>query len=463
MVESALLVTAVFALQCTTQSRPSSSTPIAASENESTAGDSSSDPAPDPVALDADAAYVQFCRRLGNYGIAVALTGDWDGDDRSEIAVAHPTRGWSPGEPGRVELFSGRTGRLLERIEGGEGTTSFGGDVVSIRDVDGDGAWDLLVPGSRADSDSANGFVAVVGSRTRRVIRELVTPSSDRNFGCGGLAVWSSGGAQSRDYVVGLAPSERTRTARLSALDLENGESAWSVDLPFTGWDSKQRGPMFAILADVDHDAVKDFAVCLNGKCMLVSGRSQTVLPWQAQGLVRDSYAYAACGAWDIDGDGCSEIIIGDARRFGALEQRGVVAAYSGADGRMLWSTHGRAGFGFDVRVCPGVDGDGYSDVVASVYGSTTSSIVLLRSKDGRQLRDATWTAADLPDIGWRVNAAGDVDGDGVPDMLGARFDPCAGVLPTQGAVVFSGATGALLFDLSFNAVFDEAGLPRRE
>lgn len=456
-------MTAVLSVQCTTQGQPVSAPPIAAPGNEATAGDTSNPPARDPAPLDEDAAYAQRSRRLGNYGIAATFTGDWDGDDRSEIAVSHPTRGWSPGEPGRVELFSGRTGRLLERIEGREGTTSFGCDVVAIRDVDGDGAWDLLVPGSRAEPNPTNGFVAVVGSRTRTVVRELAIPLEDRNFGSGGLAVWSSNGADARHYVVGLAPCERTRTARLRALDLDTGESGWSVDLPFSGWDSRERGPTFAIVRDVDRDGIQDFAVCLNGTCTLVSGRERTMLPWRPEGWGRDSYAYSVCSASDIDGDGCSDIVIGDARRRGALDPRGMVAAYSGADGHMFWSTHGRAGFGFDVRVSLGVEGDGHSDVIASVFSSARSSLVLIRAKDGVQLREAKWNAADYPDIGWRANASGDVDGDGVPDMLGARFDPRAGALFTQGAAVFSGETGALLFDLSFDAVFDDSGLPRRE
>ena len=72
----------------------------------------------------------------------------------------------------------------------------------------------------------------------------------------------------------------------------------------------------------------------------------------------------------------------------------------------------------------------------------------------------------EVEDYGWytiRGTVFDDVDGDGVPDMLGARFDPRAGALFTQGAAVFSGETGALLFDLSFDAVFDDSGLPRRE
>lgn len=386
--------------------------------------------------------------RVDSYGSGVALVGDWDRDGRSEIAVAHGPA---------IDLFSGGTGALVARIEAPRG---IGADLQRVADVDGDGVDDLLTSSPARDA----GCVALVGSRSRRVLREFSAEEGERNFGCAS-ALWSSDGSSFARCVLALAPSERARIAYLCAANLDTGERVWRVELPFTGWDSSGRfGPSLSIVGDVDRDHVADVAVCINGRCVLVSGREHAVLDWQPQRSRTDgwAYAYSACAAGDIDGDGAWDVAIGDARLHG-FDRQGTVTAHSGADGRVLWTTRGERGFGFDIHACPDVDGDGRDDLVVGEQGYFESSVALLRGLDGCVLSRSLWNDPDLPGLGWHVDASHDVDGDDVVDMVAARFDPHSGTQVEQGAVVFSGKSGTQLLDLSFAVAFPSDDLPRNE
>jgi FG-GAP repeat len=110
-------------------------------------------------------------------------------------------------------------------------------------------------------------------------------------------------------------------------------------------------------------------------------------------------------------------------------------------------------GFGWDIAGCGDCNGDGVPDVLVGSPGDssvfqTGGSAQLLSGLDGSVIRG--WQGSGvLAQFGSPVASAGDIDGDGVDDLLiGAPGDSSGA--PSGGCVyAYSGASGALLFSFT--------------
>ncbi|WP_399886213.1 FG-GAP and VCBS repeat-containing protein [Streptomyces sp. BBFR51] len=146
----------------------------------------------------------------------------------------------------------------------------------------------------------------------------------------------------------------------------------------------------------------------------------------------------AAEGAADFDGDGHPDLALGSGGSVaGGAGGGSVEVAYGAGDGtrisRCQYLTQDDAGipgsnrdeafFGTDV-VARDFDGDGYTDLAASVFDWKPSVIIVWGSEDG--LKRATRVpGTDVSHVAWDNDpildeqlAAGDFDGDGHPDLV---------------------------------------------
>ena len=163
----------------------------------------------------------------------------------------------------------------------------------------------------------------------------------------------------------------------------------------------------------------------------------------------REASGVSIEGAGDVNGDGIDDMIIGaDMAHPGGRERAGQVyvvfgtkagfaanielSALDGTDGFRLNGIESRDDVGWTVAGAGDVNGDGFDDVIMGAFrpdGWTGASYVVFGS-DGRYPADLELSALDGTNgfrlrgvspgdrTGWSVDGAGDVNGDGIDDVI---------------------------------------------
>lgn len=364
-------------------------------------------------------------------GTSLDGIGDLDGDGFDDVVIADRFAVRPGGGLGVVEVRSGRTGAVIRTVEPTGPQPSFGDEVASAGDLDGDGVQELLVSSFRSQAP---------------------------------MRVHAFDGATGTELFV-----------------VEHGAP------PFVGGCETEFGKALSAAGDVNGDGVGDFAIgapsasgfCV-GKLFLCSGSDGSLL-WQATGRPvhvyggADQFGAPIAQVGDLDGDGVSELAVG-APAFYGLAQCGFDVV-SGATGQLVrrWTDA--------VSICSGaggglgplgdVDGDGVPDMWAAVPGFSYSEVGHAQAFSGatgaplhRFEVDPDALAATglaLFDFGLSGRTIGDMDGDGRPDVaLLWWWSDSSGTHPIQSAVsVHRGHDGEHLFDLTGNGTFSSVIDPR--
>ena len=154
----------------------------------------------------------------------------------------------------------------------------------------------------------------------------------------------------------------------------------------------------------------------------------------------------------DVDGDGCADFAVSARWHDQAGFNAGRVRLYSGKTGGVLLEWTGAEPaeeLGFALAIAGDVDGDGVFDLVAgapraTAAGAAPGRAVVLSGKNGSPLH-VFWGDADQDAFGSAVAGAGDVDGDGFADLLVGAPEHDGGGNRSGQLRVHSGATGAVL------------------
>lgn len=226
-------------------------------------------------------------------------------------------------------------------------------------------------------------------------------------------------------------------------------------------------GYSVAGVGDIDHDGHDDFIVGAPEDSTNGSGAgSARVFSGQTWGQLRvvlgDAVAFkcgtSVEGLGDVNGDGYSDYAVGSRGAGLNGQNSGVVRIYSGLSGALLHEMAGSAvgdRIGASMDDAGDVDGDGVHDLLV---GSYYAGAFLYSGATGALLR--TMPSPSTDDFyGWDVAGIGDVTGDSVPDLLiGAHQDSVFVSLPGYVEVI-NGATGASVRTITGGAGGERFGI----
>ena len=171
-----------------------------------------------------------------------------------------------------------------------------------------------------------------------------------------------------------------------------------------------------------------------------------------------DQFGWIARNIGDVDGDGVNDVVISAPTHGARGSHAGRIYVYSTGSGRLLWTADGEQGdeLGTGVEAAGDTDGDGVPDVVAA--GPAGRGIARVYSgRDGRVLHEFRSPSVDEM-FGNHVSGAGDVDGDGYADVIVGSPGREGEAKSPGHAYVYSGRTGKLILALAGERAGDQFG-----
>lgn len=208
-----------------------------------------------------------------------------------------------------------------------------------------------------------------------------------------------------------------------------------SVQFTLSGASAGSRlGRSLANVGDLDADGHDELAITADGeqKLYVYSGATATLL-------------------WEVHEAGDANF-----GRCVALATTGTsVITYSGDTGAQIWRRAVDQDYGWSLAGVGDIDADGHGDILVgewAYFGDWAQEAIILGGADGSTIRSIPTGASHFnSQFGWAVAALGDQDGDGVGEYaIGDPTDASFG--GGDGFVnVYSGASGALLATITPN------------
>jgi hypothetical protein len=374
-------------------------------------------------------------------GLAVvAAVGDLDRDGVSDFAVSACGDTEAGKRAGLVWIHSGRDFALFSRFEGRESET-LGRSLACAGDVNADGCPDLIA-GAPSFGSTAPEYAKVLSGRSLAeggVTSEfhrlsIGSGEDDYAFDVAGLGDIDADGHD--DVFVGARMRNESRGAAFVYSGRDGGE-LFRIEGEREG---DAMGNDADGLGDIDGDGIDDFAVGAIGQDSsrkADTGRVHVLLGDSFGGIGRRPYpplegdrqrdcfgASVAC-AGDVDGDAIADLVVGACGQAEDGAIPGYARMFSGRDGSAIWTARGRSVgdyFGRQVEGAGDVDGDGVPDVLVAASfncnrGLRSGMVQVLSGKDGTAI--ATFDGSAEGDaLGSWIAALGDVDADSLGDFL---------------------------------------------
>ena len=362
---------------------------------------------------------------LDRFGFINRALGDVDGDGVGDIGVGSPDNDQAAKGAGKVYIYSGATGDLI-RFHLGDENDYLGYEMGGVGDVNADGHADYVV-GAPGTVD----FQSIFGAGRAHLYSGL-----DGSI----LHTWD-GEALFDTFGVLCAGAGTV---------LDDGAG------------------------DVDADGVPDILIGAmlhnagfnnNGRAYVYSGATFDLIRTHDGEGTSHLMGNAVGGVGDLDGDGHGEYVIGASNA--GVQGEGRAYVYDGRTGEQLEYSplaplQTGSGFGILFASGPGdIDQDGVLDIFVTDIGDTvngpqTGRAYVFSGATGDIIH--VWTG-EFEGEGLGVGrGCGDVDFDGVPDLIVSAYRSSAHVALGGRTFVYSGATGETLRTITGDIAGDRLG-----
>jgi hypothetical protein len=388
------------------------------------------------------------------FGYSVATAGDVNGDGYSDVIVGAPGSIYGTDLWGYVNVYYGGPSTLSDtagwsRDSNKEGA-QFGLSVSTAGDVNGDGYADIIVGAPYWDGgqDDEGKAWLYFGSATGPSETSDWSKESDQAGAHFGRSVSTAGDVNGDGYddlIIG-APDYTEDYQHAGVAWVYHGSASkpgslsdWhmSIDSEYAGF-----GWAVSTAGDVNGDGFADVVIGAPdigpGLFVVYLGSVDGLglsSHWGSSGPSGEdcAFGYSVGSAGDVNGDGYSDIIVGDPFRDSPDTNSGSFGIWYGTPSEsdpvhtvVSGSNQGEC-LGYSVASAGDVNGDGYADVIVGApfyhngqneegiahvyYGSSTGLIVDTPAWSRESNRE--WA-----DFGYSVGSAGDVNGDGYADVI---------------------------------------------
>ena len=355
---------------------------------------------------------------------------------------------------------------LVRELPGRFANGRFGESLAGGFDLDGDGVPDALVgiPGVDTGVGVEGGRAAVYSGATGALLVSLTGFTIGGQYGFSADVLGDVSGDGSIDFVVG-GPTDSVNGMTLGTAKVASGAGGF----PFATQNGEAPGHDFgwsvSSAGDVNGDGTNDYIVGApradfagnrSGSAYVFCGATHDrIYRFDGAGSFH-RFGVSVADAGDFDGDGRDDVIVGASQARINGSTTGAAYVYSGLDGSLIRRIDGGLsfeGFGGSVAAAGDVNGDGLDDVIVGApfadlgQGSQGRAVVVAGGPAGPTLFTFEGTQPDER-MGLSVRGGSDADGDGTPDLLVTSANGQGSFF--SGTVrVFSGATGATLLERS--------------
>jgi FG-GAP-like repeat/FG-GAP repeat len=360
------------------------------------------------------------------FGWTARRAGDLDGDSVEDFITTAPTH---DNGAGKIYIYSSKTGKLIHSVKGKPGY-GLGNSAVGVGDINGDGIADFAAGAPTADG---KGAMFVYSGKDASLIHSLQGTTPGASFGhevsdCGDID-----GDGTPDLLVGEMSGKGTAD-QCGRVIVYSGKSASQLfDLS-----GERTGDCFGNAAAVEKIGDREFLLAVGAQNAGPANRGRVYVYHvkdskpQLRFTIEGDANSVNLGQMfisfpgDIDRDGIADVYASDFSDNTKVAGGGKVVVHSGANGKELLALYGTGageGLGTSPSDAGDVDGDGVGDLVVGAWqnreGAPSGGKVYLYSlgKSGKVLRTLTCKQAG-DTLGFDACGIGDVDGDGKIDFL---------------------------------------------
>lgn len=360
------------------------------------------------------------------FGWTARRVGDIDGDGATDVIATAPS---CHAGAGRVYVYSAKSGELLHTVTGGPGD-GLGNSATGVGDINSDGIPDFI---AGAPASAGKGAAYVYSGKDASIIYTLKGKTQGGQFGYEVNEAGDFDGDNVPDFFVGEmnGNGNQPKSGKGYIYSGKSGE----VLLELKG---EKPGDCFGNAAAITKIGDQRFLVAIGAQNAGPTKRGRvyvfdinhsdvslrfTIDP--DKNSVNLGQMFISFPG-DLDQDGVLDVYASDFSDSSQSRGGGKVVIHSGSDGRELVTIAGKIageGLGTSPSDAGDVDGDGIGDLVIGAWqnneGAPSGGKVYLYSmvENGKLLR--TWTCKQSGDtFGFDACGIGDVDGDGHVDFL---------------------------------------------